>query len=151
MTLRLYILSFLIFMVSCGKETQNSTQGGGKLFIKLTSNPANNTEAIVVGNMFNMGTSVKYYVPKKNTGIVLTDTFNVTSGQNFPIAIYGGVTTSCSNITVEAYLNGNLYKTKIFNVGGNGIVGTGTSDICDYPATVLTSGVSGIPYNITID
>jgi hypothetical protein len=147
------IAIFSLLLGSCGKETQSTTQGGGKLVIKLRSSPANNTEGIVIGNMFNVGTSVKFYVPKKNSGLVLTDTFNVTAGQNFPIALFGGVTNSCSNITVEAYLNGKLYKTKTFNVGGNGIgfPGSGPSDICDYAATILTSGISGIPYNITID
>jgi hypothetical protein len=152
-TFKLIVIAYaILLMCSCGKETQSTTQGGGKLVIKLTSSPANNTEGIVVGNMFNVGTSVKFYVPKKNSGLVLTDTFNVTAGQNFPIALFGGVTNSCSNITVEAYLNGKLYKTKTFNVGGNGnFAGSGPSDICDYAATILTSGISGIPYNITID
>ena len=142
----------VLFVVSCGKETQSSTQGGGKLVLKLTSLPANNTEAIAVHNLFSTGTSSKFYFPVKNTGEVKTDTFNVTTGQNFPIIIYGGVTTSCSNIVLEAFLNGKLYKTKSFNVGGNAInIFGGPSDICDYPATNLTSGPSGIPYNITID
>lgn len=137
------IAFFSLLLGSCGKENQGTTQGGGKLVIKLRSSPANNTEGVVVGNMFNGGTSVKFYMPEKNSGLVLTDTFNVTAVRNFPIALIGGVTNSCLNITVEAYLSGILYKTKIFNVGGNGImgIGTGPSDICDYPATILTSGM----------
>jgi hypothetical protein len=146
-----FALSILL-LGSCGKETQSTTQGGGKLVIKLTSSPANNTEGIVVSNMFNAGTSAKFYFPIINSGKVVTDTFNVTKGQNFPIIIYGGITTSCATISVEAYLDGKLYKTKIFNVGGGEVSGfPSPSKICDYPAGMYLSGASGIPYNITID
>lgn len=146
-------IAFAILLLgSCGKETQSSTQGGGKLVIKLISSPANNTEGIVVGNMFNSGTSVKIYLPIINSGKVVTDTFNVTKGQNFPIIIYGGITTSCATISVEAYLDGQLYKTKIFNVGGSEVPGfPSPSKICDYPAGIYLNALSGIPYNITID
>lgn len=149
-----FLISFTLLFSSCGKETQSTTQGGGKLVIKLTSIPANNNEAILVQSLFSSGTTVRYYYPtKNNSGIVLTDTFNVTTGQNFPINIFGGSTSGCAKIYVESYLDGKLYKTKTFSVGGAPItLWGGTSATCDYASSQLsTISVGGIPYNITID
>ena len=145
-----FALSILL-LGSCGKETQSTTQGGGKIYIKLTSSPANNTEAIFVPVVFGEFGMNKIYYPKTvNSGIITTDSFNVVKGQNFPITISGGNTTSCSNILVEVFLDGKLYKSRIFSVGGipTGFNG-GPSSICSYAASQSFSG--GIPYNITID
>ena len=148
----LFILTLsLISFFSCGKETQSSTQGGGQIYIKLTSSPANNTEAIFVPAVFGEYGMNKIYYPKTvNSGIITTDSFNVVKGQNFPITISGGNTTTCSNILVEVFLDGKPYKSRIFSVGGNptGFNG-GPSNICSYAASSASS--AGIPYNITID
>jgi hypothetical protein len=145
------LLFTTLILGSCGKETQSTTQGGGKLYIKLTSSPANNTEAIFVPAVFGEFGMNKIYYPKTiNSGIITTDSFNVVKGQNFPITISGGNTTSCSNILVEVFLDGKLYRTRNFSVGGipTGLNG-GPSNICLYAASQPYS--AGIPYNITID
>lgn len=157
MTYTRILVSFVglvAILTSCGKETQSTTQGGGKLQIKLSSVPANNTEAIGVPLLFSAGTSVKYYLPTKlNDGKVVTDTFSVTKGQNFPIWIFGGNATSCSNILIEVYLDGKIYKSKSFNVGGESSGGPfpGAPKTCSYASTNITTGTSGIPYNIIVE
>ena len=147
-------IGLIAMLTSCGKETQSTTEGAGKLYIKLSSVPANNTEAIGIPSLFSAGTSVKYYLPTKlNDGKVETDTFSVTKGQNFPIWVFGGNNISCSNILVEVYLDGKIYKSKSFNVGGESTFGVlpGAPKTCKYSYTNVSNGTSGIPYNLIIE
>ncbi len=49
-------LILMVVIVSCSKETQSTTQGGGKLKLVLTSSPTNTVGMIQMPNIFNPGT-----------------------------------------------------------------------------------------------
>ena len=137
------LLAVLVF--SCGKETQTTTQGGGKLKLFLTSTPTNTNGVINMPNIFNPGTLQGAYADTKRNGKVETDEFAVTQGQNFQVTLYGGTATGCTTLKLEAYVNGKLIQTITHTAGGT--AGTTT---CEYPASSLMTGVFSIPCNIII-
>jgi hypothetical protein len=137
------LLTVLVF--SCGKETQATTQGGGKLKLVLTSTPTISNGEIIMPNIFNPGTLQGRYIDLKKNGKVETDEFSVTSGQNFSVMLYGGSATGCTTLKLEAYVNGKLIQTITHTAGGT--YGTTT---CEYPASNYGNGIFGIPCNIII-
>jgi hypothetical protein len=137
------LLAVLVF--SCGKETQSTTQGGGKLKLVLTSTPTNTAGVIFMPNIFNPGTSQGMYADTKKNGKVETDEFAVTKGQNFSVTLYGGSATGCTTLKLEAYVDGKLIQTITHTAGGTYGVTT-----CEYPASNYLNGLFGIPCNIII-
>jgi len=137
------LLAVLVF--SCGKETQSTTQGGGKLKLVLTSTPTITNGEIFIPNIFNPGAGQGSYLDIKKNGKVETDEFSVTSGQNFAVTVIGGTTTGCTTLKLEAFVNGKLIQTISHTAGGQ--PGTTT---CEYPASSFMTAVYGIPCNIII-
>jgi len=137
------LLAVLVF--SCGKETQTTTQGSGKLKLVLTSTPTNTGGEIIMPNIFNPGTSQGRYIDIKKNGKVETDEFAVTKGQNFSVMLYGGTATGCTTLKLEAFVDGKLIQTITHTAGGS--PGTTT---CEYPISSYMSGLFGIPCNIII-
>ncbi len=138
-------LILTVIIISCSKETQSTTQGGGKLKLVLTSSPTNTVGMIQMPNIFNPGTTTSYYQDTKKNGKVETDEFAVTKGQNFSVLVYGGTSTGCTTLKLEAFVDGKLIQTISHTAGGN--YGTTT---CEYPASTITSPVWSIPCNIII-
>ncbi len=137
------ILAALVF--SCGKETQSTTQGGGKLKLVLTSTPTNTVGMIQMPNIFNPGSLQGLYQDAKKNGKVETDEFAVTKGQNFSVLVYGGTTNGCTTLKLEAFVDGKLIQTITHTAGGQ--AGTTT---CEYPASTFLTGGNAIPCNIII-
>jgi hypothetical protein len=135
----------VVLVFSCGKETQATTQGGGKLKLVLTSTPLNFAGEIHMPNIFNPGTSIGRYIDIKKNGKVETDEFAVTKGQNFSVILYGGTATGCTSLKLEAFVDGKLIQTITHTAGGT--YGTTT---CEYPASGSGIGLFGIPCNIII-
>jgi hypothetical protein len=122
-----------IFMFSCGKETQNTTKGGGLFKVKYTFTPA-----LQNGTTSNGGSNTFLSVCNSSpalTGLSLqwhgnsalnpcssleTNEFSVTNGQNVSI---GGLGVSnlfdlqCRTVKIEAMINGKVFNTVVREFG----------------------------------
>ena len=117
------LLAVLVF--SCGKETQTTTQGGGRFIIKATFTPPLQFGQIVSKynstRMYGIGFDVVWDGISKQYDLteLTTDDLSVTSGQNiaFYFNLYNGYDFQCRNVKIEGIQNGKVIKTYNFSMG----------------------------------
>lgn len=117
------LLAVLVF--SCGKETQTTTQGGGRFIIKATFTPPLQFGQIVSKynstRMYGIGFDVMWDGVSKLYDLfeLTTDELSVTSGQNiaFYFNLSNGYDFQCRNVKIEGIQNGKVIKTYNFSMG----------------------------------
>jgi hypothetical protein len=120
-------LTLQAFILSCGKETQNTTQGGGVFKIKAKISPALQFGQNGTGvNAFSLGIngSTAQWIgnsASSNLSEITTDELSVTSGQNITSIIYlnNGYDQVCRTVTLEGIQNGKIVKLYTLNMGSS--------------------------------
>lgn len=123
-----FLLTVLIF--SCGKETQNSTQGGGKFKIRYTISPALSF-GTSSGNFFNTiattqgfsGLNLRWFGNSSSSDLTTIETveYSVTKGQNISIGhVVNNDDKVCRSLKIEGLINGNVFfsTTKLLGISG---------------------------------
>ena len=129
MNIRRFLVSICltILVVACGKETQSSTQGGGKFVVRVkfspslqvgTSGQAGTSNSIMV---WGAGFSSRWDGVNQSQALseITTDEISVTSGQNLPVYITMGnmFDRNCRTVTLEGIQNGKVIKTYNLSLG----------------------------------
>ena len=120
-------LLLTIGFFSCGKETQSTTQGGGKFYVKAKISPPlqSGKSVIALGyNIFQLaiaGSASKWDGSTNSQSLseLVTDEFSVTAGQNIGIMVNLSNTydVSCRTVTIEGIQNGKVIKSYTFSMG----------------------------------
>jgi hypothetical protein len=115
-------------IVSCGKETQSSTQGGGMFKVRVTiTPPLNNGGAIGNSNTFAVLLPENYqwngYLQSSSLSSWQSQEISVTKGQNVQtnLAINTYFDLKCRQVKFEGILNGNVIKTIDLELGQTSI------------------------------
>lgn len=121
-------LLLTIGFLSCGKETQSTTQGGGTFVIKATVTPplqfGKSSAQIPQINIFQLwgsGFLSKWDGNSNSTNLseIVTDEISVTSGQNLSCFLH--ITNQydfvCRTIKLEGIQNGKVIKTYTLSMG----------------------------------
>jgi hypothetical protein len=128
--IQLTVMTFFlqIIMLSCGKETQSSTQGGGLFKIRYTITPplqygfggttgtSQNAFTSVCNIQGLSGLTLMWYGNSANLpfSTMETNEFSVTKGQNVGIAaiqILNQIDYQCRTLKIEAIINGKVFNT----------------------------------------
>lgn len=121
-------LLLTIGFFSCGKETQSTTQGGGKFYVKAKISPplqsGKNAMQGLYYNQFQLaiaGSAAKWD-GSTNSQILselVTDEISVTAGQNVVVMVNlaNSYDVSCRTVTIEGIQNGRVIKSYTFSMG----------------------------------
>jgi hypothetical protein len=124
------IAFFSVLLGSCGKETQNTTQGGGVFKVRVTIDPPlqsgtapNGGSNAILFNITGVATYTWYGNQRTNAlSTIETDELSVTTGQNISIWLQSFSNTydfMCRTVKIEALQNGKVNETHIFSLGFN--------------------------------
>jgi hypothetical protein len=123
--LSIIALTLQLSILSCGKETQNTTQGGGVFKITAKISPPLQIGVVNGGmNAFSLGIngSTAQWIgnsASSNLSEITTDELSVTSGQNITSIIYlsNAYDQVCRTVTLEGIQNGKVIKTYNLELG----------------------------------
>lgn len=127
-------LAFVISIISYGKETQSSTQGGGLFKIRYTITPSlqnglggtGGTRQNIFTSMCNIqglsGLNTMWYGGSASApfSTMETNEFSVTKGQNLgfgAIQILNDIDYQCRTLKIEAIINGKVFNAVIKELG----------------------------------
>ena len=113
------IVSSTVFILGCDDEDDSTIEGGGRAYLKATFDPPLDSTA---GTLYGLGGTASTPFGKYVTLTELTTTeIAVTKGQYFPCSIscfsFSLVSSNCSNVQVEAFLNGSQFEVRTYNMG----------------------------------
>ena len=121
-------LFFSLLLYSCGKETQNTTQGGGKFVVTAKVSPplqaGSNSGAYNLFQIAVAGSSNTWLGQSQSNSIseLSTDEIAVTKGQNIGVVamLSNAYDLTCRTITLQGIQNGKIIKTYTLNIGYDG-------------------------------
>lgn len=118
---------FTSLVISCGKETQATTQGGGTFIVRVKISPSLQTGTagqIPQSNMIQVwgggfATTWNGSSQTQSLSEISTDEISVTSGQNLPVycILNNAYDFNCRTVTIEGLQNGKVIKTFVLNMG----------------------------------